>query len=279
MISAASSSSPGAGLQTPAKPAPTAAEQKRAEAAKAKLQDFQSALTTLKSLHESSKSTAAGLAAQKLEALKQRLKMLMMFGGDPKAIAKEAAQIAKEIGQAAKAYAQEAGGSSSAAAPQAAQDPAPHDQPAAPADATLAEAAQGPAAAEADPAIAPATPPPGASPTDAAKTDPETGKPKAAPAPATSKPSGPDAILEEARQLAARAKAILKAAIARAKQQQHADPMELADDEKKMSDAEKAVRDAEKAMGSDAGPTAYAANGQAVAEPAATPAPSVSVQA
>jgi hypothetical protein len=277
MISAASSSSPGPGLQTPVKPAPTAAEQKRAEAAKAKLQDFQSALTTLENLHESSNSTAAGLAAQKLEALKQRLKMLMMFGGDPKAIAKEAAQIAKEIGQAAKAYAQAAGGSSSAPAPPAAPDQAAGAEAAAPVDAAAAEAA---------PALVPDTPPPGASPAEAtkpaadgSKTDANADKPKAAAAPTTSKPSGPDAILEEAKQLAARAKAILKAAIARAKQQQHADPMELADDEKKMSDAEKAIRDAEKAMGSDAGPSAYAAGGQAVAAPAATPAPSVSVQA
>jgi hypothetical protein len=85
-------------------------------------------------------------------------------------------------------------------------------------------------------------------------------------------------VLEEAKQLAAKAKAILKAAIARAKLQ-HADPMELKDDENKMSAAEKAIRDAEKALGSDAAPSGYAADGQALATPAAEPAPSVSVRA
>ena len=262
-----------------------AAEQKRTEAQKAKLQNVQDGLATLKSIGQSSNATAAGIAAQKLEALKQRLKMLMMLGGDPRQIAKEAAEIAKQIGQAAKDYAQAAGGSSSAAAPQPAQAPAANADAPVDADTAAAPVAAGVAdgirPAGADPATAhPAAPFEAATVAGPAADHARTnlGSMKTATAPAGgSHASGPDPVLEEAKQLAAQAKAILKAAIAKAKQQ-HADPAELAADEAKMSDAEKAIRDAEKTMGSDGGSSSYSGDGQAVAAPAVTPAPTVSVQ-
>jgi hypothetical protein len=297
MISAASTSSLAAGVQAlgaaataASKAAPTPSEQKRDQAAKAKLQDFQSALTTLKSLNDSAKSTAAGMAAQKLEALKQRLKMLMMFGGDPKEIAKEAAQIAKEIGEAAKDYAAAAGGDSGgsqAAAPAAGPAvSAGADLPAPAAGATTATAADPAVVATAEPAANPgaaaktaADPaqPAGNKPADAAKTGPANPDAKPAATKGASRASGPDPVLEEAKQLAAKAKAILKAAIEKAKLQ-HADPAELQDDRDKMSAAEKSIRDAEKALGADDSSAGYSAGGEAVAAPAAT-APSVSVQA
>lgn len=292
MITAASPSSIAAfvptlgGAATDA--APTPAEEKRRQAEKLKLQQFQSALTTLKGLHDSSKSTAAGLAQQKLEALKQRLKMLMMFGGDPKQIAKEAAQIAKEIGQAAKDYANAVGGGSSSGfapadlqAANAATGPAPaagalapteQAATATPQDATAVAATTAPGAAGADPTKAT-----GDNPTDTTKTDPASATPKPATAPGASHGSGPDPVIEEAKQLAARAKAILHAAIAKAKLR-HADPAELQRDQNQMSDAEKAIRDAEKVLGAGDASAGYSADGQAAAPPPA-PAPTVSVQA
>jgi hypothetical protein len=268
--------------------APTPAEEKQRQAEKLKLQQLQGALTTLKGLHDSSKSTAAGLAQQKLEALKQRLKMLMMFGGDPKQIAKEAAQIAKEIGQAAKDYANAVGGGSSgstSAEPQAADaatGPAPAaDAPsptATPQDATaVAATGEQSAAAAASVAGADPTKATGDTSTDTTKTDPTSATPKPATAPSASHGSGPDPVIEEAKQLAARAKAILQAAIAKAKLQ-HADPAELQRDQNEMSDAEKAIRDAEKALGAGDAPSSYSADGQATAPPPAA-APTVSVQA
>lgn len=286
MITAASPSSiaplvPLLGGTTTDAAAPTPAEEKQRQAEKLKLQQFQSALTTLKGLHDSSRSTAAGLAQQKLEALKQRLKMLMMFGGDPKQIAKEAAQIAKEIGQAAKDYANAIGGGSSGSTPAEpaaagdATDPAPAAAPqdeAAAAATGEQSAATALAAAGAEP-----TKPTGEKATDTAKTDPASATPKPATAPSASHGSGPDPVLEEAKQLAARAKAILRAAIAKAKLR-HADPAELQRDQNEMSDAEKAIRDAEKALGAGDPSSSYSADGQAAAAQAAAP-PTVSVQA
>jgi hypothetical protein len=265
--------------------APTPAEEKQRHYEKLKLQQLQGALTTLKGLHDSSKSTAAGLAQQKLEALKQRLKMLMMFGGDPKQIAKEAAQIAKEIGQAAKDYANAVGGGSSGTASaeplvaDAATDPAPAADALAPtkqaATATPQDATA--IAATGEQSAATATVAASATGADTTKTGPSSATPKPAAAPDASHGSGPDPVLEEAKQLAARAKAILQAAIAKAKLQ-HADPAELQRDQNQMSDAEKAIRDAEKALGAGDASSGYSADGQAAAPPPAA-APTVSVQA
>jgi hypothetical protein len=213
----------------------------------------------------------------------------MMFGGDPKQVAREAAEIAKEIGEAAKAYAGAAGGGSAgaeAATPVTAANGPPASSPdeaatAAPATAT-ANLDQNPAAGTTGAATAGAA-------TDPAKpsADKTGGEPKDAPTstdrkptPAASAPraSGPDPVLEEAKQLAARAKAILKAAIERAKLQ-HADPAELQDDQKKMNAAEKDIRDAEKALGAGAdAASSYSATGQGVAADATAAPSSISVQ-
>src|ERR1700760_1696204 len=91
-------------------PAPeTAAEQ----AADASLQAMKDTVVKLKAdaSSNSGSATSASMAKAKLQALQQRLKMLMLMGGDPKQVAKESAQIAKQIGAAAKAYADASGGS------------------------------------------------------------------------------------------------------------------------------------------------------------------------
>src|ERR1700743_226489 len=79
----------------------------------------QATVRRLQPTSPSPQASPSALAKAKLQALQQRLKMLMLMGGDPKTVAKEAAQIAKEIGQAAKAYADAAGGSDSSAAAEA----------------------------------------------------------------------------------------------------------------------------------------------------------------
>jgi hypothetical protein len=299
MISGAASSSLSAGAQmvgAVAASTPTPAQQKQDQAQAAKLQQAQSALTTLKGLSDSARSTASDMAKQKLEALKQRLKMLMMFGGDPKAVAKEAAQIAKEIGQAAKDYASAMGGGSSGAAATATQASGDAAEATAAADAQTAAAPAPDATATAGAPAATVAAVLGTSPaapdtdpaktadgtaTTATKTDSTSSAPAATTAatPGASHSSGPDPVLEEAKQLAAKAKAILQAAIAKARQQ-HADPIELQKDQNEMSDAEKAIRDAETTLGGDAGgASAYSSDGQAVAAPAASAAPSISIQA
>src|ERR1700732_4067996 len=86
-------------------PAPNTAAPAATAAADQKLQQMRDAVVKLKTVGDSAKAARSGAAMAKLEALKQRLKMLMMMGGDPKAVARQAAQIAKEIGEAAKEYA------------------------------------------------------------------------------------------------------------------------------------------------------------------------------
>ena len=232
-------------------------------AADKKLAGMREAITKLKTLGDTAKSTGSEIARQKLEALKQRLKMLLMMGGDPKAVAREAAQIAKEIGAAAKDYAAAAGGGS--------------------ADAAAAAPDETPPAAEAPPANA--APPAEAAPADPAKPDAPNaaqaavpGAPKAEgatsdkPAPKTtavapSGPSGPDPVITEAKLLAAQAKAILKAAIERAKRE-HASPQELKEDEDKMKAADKDLADAARALDKADAPSGYSASGQGVDAPA-----------
>jgi hypothetical protein len=241
------------------------------------------AVAKLKTLGDTAKSTGSEIARQKLEALKQRLKMLMMMGGDPKAVAREAAQIAKEIGQAAKDYAGSAGGASAdtttanadatpppetaadANAP-AATPPADGSTPEKPRESPLATTTA--AAKAADPPVLGAPKPDGASRDKAAA---KTG------APAPAGPSGPDPVITEAKLLAAQAKAILKAALERAKRQ-HADPAELKQDQDKMNAADKDVADAAKAVAAADAPTAYSASGQGVDAPSSAQ-PTVSVRA
>ncbi len=250
-----------------------------AAAADKKLAGMREAVAKLKTLGNTAKSTGSEIARQKLEALKQRLKMLMMMGGDPKAVAREAAQIAKEIGQAAKDYAASAGG-----APAAGADATPPPETAADANAPVAKpTAEGatPEKPDENPlatttAGAKAADPPllGAPKADGASRDKATVK-TGAPAPAG--PSGPDPVITEAKLLAAQAKAILKAALERAKHQ-HADPAELKEDQDKMNAADKDVADAAKAVAAADAPTAYSASGQGVDTPSSAE-PAVSVRA
>jgi hypothetical protein len=234
-------------------------------AADKKLAGMREAVTKLKSLGDTAKSTGSDIARQKLEALKQRLKMLMMMGGDPKTVAREAAQIAKEIGQAAKDYAAAAGGGSAGAAAATADATPPADA------AQAAETAQ----ADAPAATADTTAKPGAPKADGSTPDATPDKPVAKTTPAS--PSGPDPVIAEAKRLAAQAKAILKAALERAKLQ-HASPQELKEDEDKMKAADKDVADAARAVDAADAPSGYSASGQGVDAPAPAE-PVVSVRA
>lgn len=246
---------------------------KAAAAADRKLQDLRDAVGKLKTAADSARSAGADLARQKLEALKQRLKMLLMMGGDPKSVAHEAAQIAKEIGEAAKAYAA-AGGSVSTsqgaadvppspASADAAASPAPPDAPTAAPDAPAASPANAPAG-------------PGDDKT-AAKTGPAVMEEPTAKTIAPSGPSGPDPFITEAKQLSAQARAILKAAIARARRE-HADPQDLKEDQAKVDAAEKDVQDAARSLNATDATAAYSSSGEAAPEPAAAT-PAVSVNA
>jgi hypothetical protein len=240
-------------------------------AADQKLQQMRDAVVKLKTVGDSAKAARSGAAMAKLEALKQRLKMLMMMGGDPKTVARQAAQIAKEIGEAAKEYAA-AGGTPGPTPTAAPQTPPP---PGASAD----DAPQ-----TTDGANNAATPTPGAAPNGdpADGADPKTDPAAAAkPGANTAAPAGlsaPDPVIAEAKTLAARAKAMLKAAIERAKRE-HADPAELKDDQDKMNAADKDIDDAARTLSAADASASYSASGQAVAAPAADASPSVSVQA
>ena len=244
-----------------------------------KLQQARDALVKLKAVRGSAQASRSDAARAKLEALKQRLKMLMMMGGDPKTVARQAAQIAKEIGQAAKEYAAAGGGASAATA---AQTPAMPPAAAASPD-TANPAAPGDDRADdslaaADAAAGAETPTPGAAP-DSPKTDPASpAKPgtKTVAAPGL---SAPDPVIAEAKTLAARAKALLKAAIERAKRE-HADPAELKDDQDKMNVAEKDIDDAARTVSAAADTSAsYSASGEGVAAQPSDGAPTLSVQA
>nr|MEA2797210.1 colicin import rane protein [Phenylobacterium sp.] len=244
-------------------------------AADQKLQRMRDAVVKLKTVGDSAKAARSGAAMAKLEALKQRLKMLMMMGGDPKAVARQAAQIAKEIGEAAKEYAA-AGGGTPAPTPTAAQ------QTSAPAAAPGATAGDTPQTA--DDASDAATQTPGAArngdPSAGAgpKTDPASAARPGAKTAASTGPSAPDPVIAEAKTLAARAKALLKAAIERAKRE-HADPADLKAAQDKLNAADKDIDDAARTLAAADTPTSYSASGQGVAAPAADAATSVSVQA
>jgi hypothetical protein len=246
-------------------------------AADQKLQQMRDAVVKLKTVSDSAKAARSGAAMAKLEALKQRLKMLMMMGGDPKTVARQAAQIAKEIGEAAKEYAA-AGGGTPVPVPTA----APQVAPAAAGDAAAADVPQATDGANDGatpaPAAAPSgTPPAGPDPKTDPKTDPASAAKPSAKTTASAGPSAPDPVLAEAKTLAARAKALLKAAIERAKRE-HADPTELKDDQDKMNAADKDIDDAARTLSADAS-AGYSASGESVAAPATDAAPSVSARA
>jgi hypothetical protein len=98
---------------------------------------------------KSSKDDRKALAKQKIEQLKKRLQQLRMSGGDPKLIARQAAQLARELKQAVQEYG--AASATATAVPANANVP----QANANADATSANAA-GDGAAAAETAAVPA---------------------------------------------------------------------------------------------------------------------------
>ena len=83
------------------------------------LADARQAVQTLSTIKTSTKDADKAAAEQKLSQLRDELKTLIMMGGDPKSVAKQAAQIARQIAAAAQAYAQAGGdpGPSVTAAP------------------------------------------------------------------------------------------------------------------------------------------------------------------
>jgi hypothetical protein len=251
------------------------------------------------------------MAKAKLDALKERLKMLMMMGGDPKTVAKEAAQIAKEIGKAAKDYADASGGSDSSGSSAAAE--ASSDAASAQQAASSAAGAGGQAAANPDAAAAAA--PTAAAPTpDAAKTDaPKTDAPKDPADPGSADPTQthdpaktktpstpqvtvkttnaivagkaklPDPVIEEARALEASAQAIAKAALQKLKAQHKLNP-DAKKEQDQLDQGQKDFTAAAKEIYGDTGEPSDTSGGgySAQAQPVAAPppaAPAVSVQA
>jgi hypothetical protein len=127
-------------------------------------------------------------------------------------------------------------------------------------------------AATSTPGAAPnASPSAGADPT----TEPASAAKPSATTTASPGPSAPDPVIGEAKALAARARALLKAAIERAKRE-HA---ELKDDQDKINTADKDIDDAARTLSAADKPASYSALGQGVAAPTTDAAPSVSVQA
>ena len=313
MIAAANSSPLSLLAQTPAA-ADTPSSQvgstfdaKAAARADQKIADLRDAVGKLKSTAASAKASPSDLAKAKLAALKERLKMLMMMGGDPKTVAREASKIAKEIGQAAKAYADSAGGSDSGAAAQASSDTAAAQQAAAAQGAAQTTAPQAANASDtgnqdaADPSQsadgsktdAPDTSSAksddaGADPAEAKGQDPAQAQAKAASQPSvahggSAAPNAklPDPVIEEARVLEASAKAIAKAALARLKAQHRNNPDEKTE-QANLDQGEKDFNAAAKDIYGDTGvpgggdaSNSYAADGSAPAPSADTPLVSV----
>jgi hypothetical protein len=120
-------------------------------------------LATLTQAKKGAVTDRKAAALQKLEQARERLRILRTFGGDPKAVAKEAKAIAQEIGDAAKEYGaavqSEGGGDVSALASAPAAAATPTDPAAPPADASTATdqaAGHSADAAAADPGASPA---------------------------------------------------------------------------------------------------------------------------
>lgn len=101
-------------LMAPSKTADTAAREDRLKAAaEARLREARAAAETLKSRSSQASEDRKAAARQKVEQLKARLQMLRsMASVDPKGTARLAAQLARELGSAVKAYAA-AGGNAS----------------------------------------------------------------------------------------------------------------------------------------------------------------------
>ncbi len=97
----------GAGTATPA----TAPLSRKDEIAARKLEEAKQAVATLAAVKTKSSDAQKARAAQKVKELKARLQALkMLYAGDPKKLARAAAQIARELAGAVKSYTS-AGGS------------------------------------------------------------------------------------------------------------------------------------------------------------------------
>jgi hypothetical protein len=83
----------------------TAAASKADEIAARKLQEAKNAVAVLATVKGKSNDAEKARAAQKVKELKARLQALkMLYAGDPKKLARAAAQIARELGAAVKSY-------------------------------------------------------------------------------------------------------------------------------------------------------------------------------
>lgn len=69
-----------------------------------KKDDAQALVNQLHQVRESMISNRKGDARQKLDQAKEKLRMLRLMGGDPKQVARQAAQIAREVRAAAQEY-------------------------------------------------------------------------------------------------------------------------------------------------------------------------------
>lgn len=91
---------------------------RQAEVFKALEEKQQQAADLIRSLNlaaDDMKRQRKAAAQEKVERLKRELELLLKFGGDPKAVARQAAAIARELASAAKEYGSASGGSSASA--------------------------------------------------------------------------------------------------------------------------------------------------------------------
>jgi hypothetical protein len=227
----------GSAADTPTAPTPASAD----EARNAKTL---SALNQLRQSANSDKDAAADAAKKKLEALRQRLRTLMMMGGDPRAVAKEAAQIAKEIGAAAKAYAKASGGGVSPMASGAGPQP----------QSPTSNLDDGSLEGQAETSVPALAESPGSETDPAAPSDQNHGA-----ASAESAAASDDPIVKDARKLANSAKELFKAAAEQARRQHKKG--DLAEETRKVQGADQDLDDAGKALGSGVNADSYASSG------------------
>lgn len=208
-----------------------------------KLQQAKDAVATLKTIKTKSSDDQKARAAQKVKELKARLQALkMIHAGDPKKLARAAAQIAREFAAAVKSYTSAGGGTAELAGAEAGDASAGGAPPAGEAKAEGAA----PGAGDATPADETAE-------KDEAPAEGEASKPGAATSPATrqadekraadaARAKADDDFKNEARALARELKAAL-----RRKDHKHRDE-DPRDDIDKRS-AEQALASVEQAVG------------------------------
>jgi len=120
--------------QPRAAPAAAAPLSKKDEMAARKLQEAKDAVATLAAVRTKTSDDQKARAAQKVKELKARLQALkMIYAGDPRKLARAAAQIARELAGAVKSYVG-AGGSAAELGSDAAGDGSNAPQASAPVD-------------------------------------------------------------------------------------------------------------------------------------------------